>query len=75
MAMLLLIEQNPLKISRIKSYGFQFVHDGGGLFLQIKRVLFCMACKHMTSLPATCLQTYHMFVSLVILVNQLVNIS
>jgi hypothetical protein len=74
--MLLLIEQKPLKISQIKSYGCQFLeHDGKGLFLQIKRVLFYVACKHMKSLPTTCSQTYHMFASLVILFDQLENIS
>ncbi len=74
-AMLLLIEQNPPKISQIESYGCQFAHDGGGLLLRIKRVLFCVACKHMISLPTTCLQTYHIFASLAILVDPLANIS
>ncbi len=73
--MLLLIEQNPPKVSRIESYGCGFVHDGGGLILQIKRVLFCVACEHMIYLPTTCLQTYHMFASLVILADLLANIS
>jgi hypothetical protein len=73
--MLLLIEQNKTKISQIKSYGCRSAHDGGGLFLIIKRVLFCVACEHMISLPTTCLQTYHMFASHAILVNLLVNIS
>ncbi len=45
------------------------------LFLQIDRVLFCVACKHMISLPTMCLQTYHMFASLAILFNPLANIS
>jgi hypothetical protein len=31
--MLLLIEQNPPKISRIESYRCRFAHNGGGLFL------------------------------------------
>jgi hypothetical protein len=73
--MLLLIEQNSPKISLIKSYGWQFAHDRGGLFLRIKRVLFCMACEHMISLPTMCLQTYHMFASLVVLVDPLASIS
>ncbi len=59
--MLLLIERNPLRISQIRSYGCQFAHNGGGLFLWIKRVLFAWlaniwylcqphACKHIICL-------------------------
>jgi hypothetical protein len=73
--MLLLIEQNCSKISQIISYGCQFARNGEGLFLRIKRVLFCVAHKHMISLPPTCVQTYHVFASLVILVDLLANIS
>ncbi len=73
--MLLLIEKKTPKISQIKSYGCQFVHNGGGLFHQIKRVVFvwlakiwyhCQphACKHIICLQALpslsiCLQIYH----------------
>jgi hypothetical protein len=74
-AMLLLIEQTSPKLSQIKSYGYEFAHNGGGLFLQIKRTLFCVTCEHLISLPAICSQTYHMFASLMILVDPLVNIS